>query len=114
MPNTLILILDRGVISSTVKHFDGLPPELTEGQDTRKEMGAPLFLTIMEMDSGIFLHRFDGEGRCVGDTWHTSVEEARDQARFEYNCDDNTWKSIPDHIAYEQFPEYGLALIRAN
>lgn len=34
--------------------------------------------------------------RCVGDTWHRSVDEAKSQAEFEFNELTSVWKVVPE------------------
>jgi hypothetical protein len=51
----------------------------------------PTTLEIAEDDGGFFLLRLDGEGVCVADTWHQTLNEAKAQARFEYEVDDGDW-----------------------
>lgn len=88
----------------TVKHYRGFPPALTGGADRREAMVAAAFLVIEEKASGWFLVRFTADGSCVGDTWHMSVNEAKDQAIFEFGNGLSEWEAIPsaesDAIAF--------------
>jgi len=81
-----------------VKHYRGLPPELTDGKDLREEMQAPALVAIEEKPDGVFLFRFTADGQVVGDTWHMTVEEAQQQARFEFPNLLSEWKSVPDDV----------------
>ena len=45
----------------------------------------------------VFLFRSSAERRCVGDTWHRSVDEAKSQAEFEFNELTSVWKVVPEH-----------------
>lgn len=38
-----------------------------------------------------FLIRFDENGEFAGDTWHRTLDEAKGQARFEFDLDDDDW-----------------------
>ena len=64
------------------RHYVGLPPELTGTHDHRTLLGYPAFLTIQKAmsNSGWFLHRFNSDGSCVGDTWHIDLDDAKEQA----------------------------------
>lgn len=84
---------------SPVRHYRGLPPELTGGVDLREDMPAAQVVVIEEKKSGIFLYRLDANGADCGDTWHLSVEEAKHQARFEYGDALSTWRVMPDDVA---------------
>jgi len=89
-----------------VKHYRGLPPELMGGKDVRELMEAPVLITIEEKPDGVFLFRFTADGRVVGDTWHTTVEEAKQQARFEFADLLSDWKSVPADV--EDMVSFGL------
>jgi hypothetical protein len=60
---------------------------------------SPAFLLIEERADGIFLSRHDRHGRCVGDTWHASPQEAKDQASFEYPAAGIDWREVPSNVA---------------
>ena len=89
-----------------VKHYHGLPPELTGGKDLREPMQAPVLIAIEEKPDGVFLFRFTADGQVVGDTWHMTVEEAQQQARFEFPDLLSDWKSVPADV--EDVVAFGL------
>jgi hypothetical protein len=103
----LLSILTAEPPSAKVRHYRGLPPELAGGKDTRQEMGPALFLVIKEEQSGIFLYRYSASGDCVGDTWHMSVDEAKDQAAYEYEGLVGEWSSVPPEV--DDVVSFGLA-----
>jgi hypothetical protein len=82
-----------------VRHLQGLPPEVTGRRDERRELPSPAFLLLEERADGIFLFRHDAQGRCVGDTWHMSVQDAKDQALFEYPGVSLDWREVPTDVA---------------
>lgn len=90
-----------------VKHYHGLPPELTAGHDLREQMEAPALVLIEEKLDGVFLFRFTADGQVVGDTWHMTVEEAKQQAHFEFPELLSGWKSVP--VDMENVVAFGLA-----
>jgi len=89
-----------------VKHYRGLPPELAGGQDGREQMEAPAVVAIEEKPDGVFLFRFTADGKVVGDTWHKTVEEAEQQARFEFPDLLSEWKPVP--LLVEDLIAFGL------
>lgn len=99
-----------------VKHYQGLPPELTKGKDYREKMTLPAFLVIDEKPpEGVFLFRYDAQGNCVGDTWHQDVTEAKDQARFEYESVLSKWVEIPAEVHnVQQIIEFGFRVFPRN
>lgn len=71
-------------------HFRGMPPEL--GGTGRQRMAPPVLLVIEQHPEGIYLIRYDASGSEVGDTWHASIEDAKEQASFEYEIDPERWE----------------------
>jgi hypothetical protein len=51
-------------------------------------------LEIVGETGGVYLFHFDAEGRNRIDTWHDTVEEALDQAAFEYSLDRAAWDFV--------------------
>ncbi|WHL18686.1 hypothetical protein [Stenotrophomonas acidaminiphila] len=49
-------------------------------------------LNIVEEDDGFFLLRMDEAGRCISDTWHSSLEDAKRQAMFEFSINEADWE----------------------
>ena len=81
-----------------VKHFKGMPPELTGGIDNREEFPRPRVLLIEHKTDGVFLFRFTEDGRPCGDTWHMSVDDAKSQALYEYGNSVSEWEEVPSHV----------------
>lgn len=77
------------------KHYKGLPPKVTEGADSRVSMNAPIVLVIEEREDGVFLYHFDAKADCVGDTWHHDIDEAKEQARSEFQNHLTHWTEVP-------------------
>jgi hypothetical protein len=51
-------------------------------------------LEIVEATGGVYLFHFDAEGQNRIDTWHGTVEEALDQAAFEYGLGRDAWDFV--------------------
>ena len=98
MSTRLMTLVERPEGKPLSRHFRGLPPELTDGNDNRKELAWPRVIVIEEKPSGIFLFRFADNGSCVGDTWHMSVEEAKKQAEYEYGNFLAEWQRVPSDV----------------
>lgn len=98
MKARLVSILSAVPTSTKVKHYQGAPPELTGGTDTRQVMGSPAFLVIEASPDGVFLYRYDGAGRCVGDTWHMNVDDAKHQANYEYEGLVQDWHDVSAEV----------------
>jgi hypothetical protein len=98
MTKRLFLRLRRHTIPPKVHHYSGYPPELTDGVDTRVELGPAALLVMIENPNGVFLYRYDESGRCVGDTWHISIEDAKHQVVYEYDEPEQHWIDIPPDV----------------
>jgi len=84
--------------SSALWHYSGLPPEVTGGVGKRAVIGFPVLLVLEERADGIFLFRFGADGVCVGDTWHASVEDAKQQTVYEYKDSMTGWIDVPETV----------------
>lgn len=52
------------------------------------------WVEIVAVDSGFSLQRYGQDGRFCGDTWHQSIEEAKEQASFEFNTNEGDWVEL--------------------
>lgn len=43
---------------------------------------------------GFFLFHYDAEGRCIADTWHPTLGDAKEQAKFEFGIEDADWSTV--------------------
>jgi hypothetical protein len=57
----------------------------------------PKTVEVVEQDGALYLLRLDNRGECVADTWHETVEEAKEQAYFEFGVEDGDWKDVERH-----------------
>lgn len=98
MKSRSLAVLSDKIIPLKVNQFIGMPPELSGGNDKRELQGLARFLVIEEAAEGFFLYRYSKNGECVGDTWHLSEEDAKEQASYEYGKGAATWISIPENV----------------
>lgn len=94
----LLSILTGRPPGNKVQHYLGLPPPLAGGSDQRTLMGTPAFVVIDETQDGVFLYRYDIRGECVGDTWHANIQDAKEQAAYEYEATLGEWQVVPQEI----------------
>ncbi len=105
-----VLSILSGKYMVNAKHYIGMPSELTAGIDQRTLIGTPAFVVIEQEPEGIFLFRYDSKGECVGDTWHKTMEEAQDQAFFEYQMALGEWQDVPPEV--QDVIAFGLAALK--
>jgi len=59
---------------------------------------ADVVLVVADDDGGAMLFRYTANGEFGGDTWHTTVAEAREQAAFEYDDALEPWIDVPNDV----------------
>ncbi len=98
----LLCILSAPVRSGKVKHF-WIPAGA--GLDEKQEMPPPRLLVIEtdadKPETGALLYRLNGNGECVGDTWHESIDAAKEHASDEYGKAVLVWQEIPADIGID-------------
>jgi formamidopyrimidine-DNA glycosylase len=77
-------------------NFRGLPPEISGKPDSRISLPTAEILLIAKKKSGIFLYHLTMEGTYITDSWHQTIEDAKRQAKFEFDNDPSNWKEVPD------------------
>ena len=59
------------------------------------QLPAPARVEIDAGRSGGFcLYHYDAAGRCMADTWHATLDEAKEQARFEFEIEAADWVEV--------------------
>lgn len=67
-----------------------------------KPLPVPSWVQIQPATDGYSLLYLDAEENCLTDTWHLSIQEAKAQAAFEFNIQEDDWKSINASLASEK------------
>jgi hypothetical protein len=55
------------------------------------ELPMPTWVKILQTDEGVFLLYVDDAGSTITDTWHETVEQAKSQAKFEFDIGESEW-----------------------
>jgi len=84
--------------SPKVRHHFGAPPEATGASDVRTLMPDSKVLLIEPSKDGVFLIRYAMNGQFAGDTWHSTIDEAKDQAAYEFGEAVSAWKDVPKDV----------------
>jgi len=88
------MVLKVRVVGPRTRAWHGLGLVDAEGDPRRVEgFGEAAWLEIREEDYGCFLIRYDARGAFAGDTWHGTVEEAKEAARCEYDLA-GKWETV--------------------
>ena len=59
---------------------------------------ADVVLLVADEEAGAMLFRYTAHGDFGGDTWHATVEEAREQAAYEYGEALLPWIEVPSDV----------------
>jgi hypothetical protein len=51
----------------------------------------PVAVEVVEQDGAFILLRLDCAGHCIADTWHETLEAAKEQANFEFGVEESDW-----------------------
>ena len=71
-------------------------------------MGWPRVVLLFDYKDGPMLFRYTSSGEFAGDTWHESLDQAKDQAEFEYESALGPWQEIPNIVAEGREVDFAL------
>ena len=67
--------------------------------EASKMLPAPdVILLIADGDPGAMLFRYTVDGEFGGDTWHDSLDSAREQVEYEYEDALGEWVHVPEDV----------------
>jgi hypothetical protein len=67
--------------------------------DPSKIPPAPdVILLVADADPGAMHFRYPAHGELAGDTWHPSIEDAREHAIYDYSDALGDWVDVPEDI----------------
>lgn len=78
-------------LTGKVMHLQG--PRTAGGLEV-DTLPEPSTVEIAEQDGAVFLLRLDDAGECIADTWHESVDAAKEQANYEYGVEIGDWEDL--------------------
>lgn len=82
-------------VTGSTKHLQGVRIAGTLELATVPD---PKTVEITEQEGAVFLLRFDHDHECIADTWHETVEAAKEQANFEFGIENGDWEDMePQH-----------------
>jgi hypothetical protein len=76
----------------------GWPSQLPKSKVKSRYLERPLVLVIEEKPEVVSLFRYTPEGRCLGNTWHRTIDGARQQAGLEFNDFFLDWALVPSDV----------------
>jgi hypothetical protein len=76
-------------VTGRTKHYLGRIVDAVPERES--EIPPPVRVEIEEGDGGFFLFRMDESGSAIADTWHLTLAEAKSQALFEFEIQEEDW-----------------------
>jgi hypothetical protein len=76
----------------------GWPSQSPRFRIQSRYLERPVVLVIEEKPEVVSLDRFTPDGLCIGNTWHRTIDGARQQAGFEFNDSSLDWALVPSDV----------------
>lgn len=95
------LWMARILNDDATSQFDAITQRRAQAEavrDKAAEFPRPEVVFIDDSKSGWFLFRYTYGGEFAGDTWHQSLEQAKDQASYEYGSSLGEWIAVPGGV----------------
>ena len=87
-------------LTASVRRHTGNTRHILHGAESRDLAAEIVAVQIEPTDEGVLLLYLDARGRCLTDTWHASIDDAKSQAHFEFDITEGDWAlSAPDRGA---------------
>ncbi len=76
-------------LTGAIKHHYGRigPSGIVPGE----MLPAPTSVEILEVEGGFLLIQYDADGNEITDSWQATLEDAKAQAKLEYEINDDDW-----------------------
>ena len=91
-----------------IRMFRGGPGRRSSTDLKKQEMGFLRVVVLFDYEDGPMLYRYASSGEFAGDTWHQSLDQAKDQAEFEYESALGPWHEIPEDVAEGKEVDFAL------
>lgn len=78
-------------IVANVSHITGKTRHRVVTREAIYDVPAIVRVRIEPSNGAFYLFRFDASGAMVADTWHQTEDEAKAQAKWEYEIDEDAW-----------------------
>jgi hypothetical protein len=65
-----------------------------QGEDLARDTEVPSHVEVRAAPGGYYLMRMGKVGRCIFETWHMTLAEAKAQAEFEYAINEADWAEL--------------------
>ena len=65
-----------------------------QGEDLARETEVPNHVEVRTAVGGFYLMRMNKLGKCIFDTWHMTLAEAKAQAEHEYAIAETDWNEL--------------------
>lgn len=102
MRKALVLHLPEVASLPRTRHYVGLPPGIGSDGDSRELLPMASVLVLEEPiergDCSYLLIRYAADGAYAGDTWHLTIDDALEQASYEFGDALGQWVDVPPDV----------------
>ena len=86
-------------LKAKVKHATGKTVHglgtIVDGKPVMTEVfPPPAWVEIVEENNAFYLLHFASDGQCMADTWHQTLDEAKQQASYEFEICEQDWETL--------------------
>jgi hypothetical protein len=79
-------------VTGATRHFEARVSK--RGESTMVDLPSPSFVEIEPAGKAFSLLYMTPHGECLTDTWHRTLEQAKAQARHEFDIAEDDWKEV--------------------
>jgi len=65
--------------------------DLSDDEIVVSPLSTPTLVEIVQLNEEIHLLRLNSSGNCIDDTWHATIDAAKEQANLEYEVREADW-----------------------
>jgi len=83
-------------LRANIRRMTGATRHIIHGRESEDIASQIAWVEIepADADGNFFLFYFTAAGTFLTDTWHQSLEDAKEQARFEFEIEDADWQEV--------------------
>ena len=81
-------------LRASVRRVTGNARHIVHGRESDDLTSNIAWVEIEPDDGGFFVFYYSSAGECLADGWHESLDQAKHQARFEFEIQEADWKGV--------------------
>jgi hypothetical protein len=81
-------------LKANVRRYTGKTRHLVHGRESEEIASTIQRVEIQPDDEAFLLLYFNASEDCVADTWHQTLDQAKEQANFEFEIEEADWSAL--------------------